>query len=53
VLGGPGFSTLEVAIYTQAMSFFNLPLAALLSLIQLACTLAFSILYSRLLRARW
>ncbi len=49
LLGGPGFSTLEVAIYTQAMSFFNLPLAALLSLIQLACTLAFSILYSRLL----
>lgn len=49
LLGGPGFSTLEVAIYTQAMSFFNLPLATLLSLIQLACTLAFSILYSRLL----
>jgi thiamine transport system permease protein len=49
LLGGPGFSTLEVAIYTQAMSFFNLPLAALLSLIQLFCTLAFSILYSRLL----
>ena len=49
LLGGPGFSTLEVAIYTQAMSFFNLPLAALLSLIQLLCTLAFSILYSRLL----
>jgi thiamine transport system permease protein len=49
LLGGPGFSTLEVAIYTQAMSFFNLPLAALLSLIQLFCTLAFSIMYSRLL----
>ena len=49
LLGGPGFSTLEVAIYTQAMSFFNMPLAALLSLIQLLCTLAFSILYSRLI----
>ena len=49
LLGGPGFSTLEVAIYTEAMSFFNLPLAALLSLIQLFCTLIFSILYSRLL----
>ena len=49
LLGGPGFSTLEVAIYTQAMSFFNMPLAALLSLIQLLCTLVFSILYSRLL----
>ena len=49
LLGGPGFSTLEVAIYTQAMAFFNMPLAALLSLIQLACTLVFSILYSRLI----
>jgi thiamine transport system permease protein len=48
LLGGPGFSTLEVEIYTQAVSFFNLPLAALLSLIQLLCTLAFSILYSLL-----
>ena len=49
LLGGPGFSTLEVAIYTQAIAFFNMPLAALLSLIQLLCTLAFSILYSRFL----
>jgi thiamine transport system permease protein len=49
LLGGPGFSTLEVAIYTQAMSFFNLPLAALLSLIQLICTLAFSVMYSHLI----
>ena len=49
LLGGPGFSTLEVAIYTQAISFFNMPLAALLSLIQLLCTLAFSILYSRMI----
>lgn len=49
LLGGPRFSTLEVAIYTQAMSFFNLPLAALLSLIQLFFTLVFSILYSRIL----
>ncbi len=48
LLGGPRFSTLEVEIYKQAMSFFNMPLAALLSLIQLLCTLAFSILYSRL-----
>jgi thiamine transport system permease protein len=47
LLGGPRFSTLEVAIYLQAIQFFNLPLAALLSLLQLLCTLAFSILYSR------
>ncbi len=48
LLGGPGFSTLEVEIYKQAMQIFNLPLAGLLSLIQLLCTLAFSILYSRI-----
>jgi thiamine transport system permease protein len=49
LLGGPHFSTLEVEIYTQVVSFFNMPLAALLSLIQLLCTLFFSILYSRLI----
>ena len=48
LLGGPGFSTLEVEIYKQAMQIFNLPLAGLLSLIQLLCTLACSILYSRI-----
>jgi thiamine transport system permease protein len=47
LLGGPQFSTLEVEIYIQSMQFLNLPMAALLSLIQLLCTLAFSILYSR------
>jgi thiamine transport system permease protein len=50
LLGGPGFSTLEVEIYKQAVQIFNLPLAGLLSLIQLLCTLAFSILYSRIVR---
>jgi thiamine transport system permease protein len=49
LLGGPQFSTLEVEIYIQSMQFLNLPMAALLSLIQLLCTLAFSILYSRVL----
>ncbi len=47
LLGGPSFSTLEVAIYTQALQFLNLPLAALLAFIQLLCTLIFSILYTR------
>jgi thiamine transport system permease protein len=47
LLGGVKFSTLEVEIYLQALQFANLPLAALLSLIQLLCTLAFSALYSR------
>ena len=49
LLGGPRYSTLEVEIYTQAISYFNMPLAALLSLIQLLCTIVFSVLYSRLM----
>ena len=48
LLGGAKFATLEVEIYIQALQLLNLPLAALLSLIQLLCTLTFSILYSRL-----
>lgn len=47
LLGGPKFSTIEVEIYIQAMHMLNLPAAALLSLVQLLCTLAFSVLYSR------
>jgi thiamine transport system permease protein len=49
LLGGPFFSTLEVEIYKQAVQIYNLPLAGLLSLIQLLCTLGFSILYSRII----
>ncbi|MBK9926114.1 MAG: iron ABC transporter permease [Anaerolineales bacterium] len=48
LLGGSQFSTLEVEIYMQAVRLLNLPLAALLSVIQLLCTLVFSILYTRL-----
>jgi len=48
LLGGPAFATLEVEIYIQALRLLNLPLSALLSLIQLLCTLALSILYVRL-----
>ena len=47
LLGGARFSTLEVEIYVQALQLLNLPVAALLSLIQLFCTLVFSLLYSR------
>ena len=50
LLGGPRFSTLEVEIYLQAVQLFDLPLAAWLSLIQLLCTLVFSILHSRMVR---
>ncbi|HBX70537.1 MAG TPA: iron ABC transporter permease [Chloroflexi bacterium] len=48
VLGGPRYATLEVEIYYQTISLFNLPLAAVLSLVQLACTLALTLTYSRL-----
>jgi thiamine transport system permease protein len=48
LLGGPFTSTLEVQIYMQAIQLFNLPLASLLALIQFLCTVAFSILYGRI-----
>jgi thiamine transport system permease protein len=48
LLGGVQFSTLEVEIYNQALNLFNLPQAAWLSVIQLLCTLVFSIFYSRM-----
>ncbi len=51
LLGGSSFATLEVQIYTQALYYLNLPLAALLASTQLACTLIFSILYTRVLSA--
>ena len=47
LLGGVKYATLEVEIYIQAISFLNLPAAALLSVIQLLCTLGLSALYSR------
>ena len=49
LLGGAKFATIEVEIFVQTMSMLNLPIAALLSIIQLLCTLAFSILYSKML----
>ena len=48
VLGGPRFATLEVEIYYQAINLFNLPTAATLSILQIGCTLALTIIYSRL-----
>jgi thiamine transport system permease protein len=47
ILGGPQFATLEVEVYTQALHMLNLPLAALLSALQLACTLVLTVLYQR------
>ncbi|MBW8009768.1 MAG: iron ABC transporter permease [Chloroflexi bacterium] len=46
ILGGPRFATLEVEIFT--VSQFNLPLAASLSALQLACTLGLTVAYTRL-----
>ncbi len=48
VLGGPRFATLETEIYRQTVYLFNLPVAAVLALIQLLCTLALSVAYTRL-----
>jgi len=48
LLGGPQFSTLETEIYVQPLQMLNLPMAAVLSIIQLLCTLIFSILYNRI-----
>lgn len=51
VLGGPQFATMEVEIYYQTIGLFNLPLAAILALIQLGSTLALSLIYTRLSRS--
>lgn len=48
ILGGPRFATLETEIYYQTVALFNLPTAAVLALIQLLCTLALTIIYTRL-----
>lgn len=48
VLGGSRYATLEVEIYNQVTNMLNLPLAAALSLLQLACTLLLTLIYTRL-----
>jgi thiamine transport system permease protein len=48
LLGGPRYATLEVEIYIQALSMLNLPMAGLLSAVQLACTLLLTVTSSRL-----
>ena len=48
ILGGPRFATLETEIYYQTTALFDLPTAAVLALIQLVCTLALTIIYTRL-----
>ncbi|MBC8100917.1 MAG: iron ABC transporter permease, partial [Armatimonadetes bacterium] len=50
ILGGLKFATLEVEIYRQARSLFNLPLAAALSLVQIGAMFALLLVYTRLQR---
>jgi thiamine transport system permease protein len=47
LLGGSQFATLEVEIYLRVLRLPNLPLAALLSVVQLVCTLTISLIYTR------
>ena len=49
ILGGPRYATMETEVYYQTTGLFNLPLAAVLSLIQLGCTLAMTVMYTRLM----
>jgi len=49
ILGGPRYATIEVEIYIQALRMLNLPLAALLSVIQLLCTLGLTVAYTHLI----
>ena len=51
ILGGARFATLEVEIHRQTTALFNLPLAALLALLQMAITVLITSLYSQSQRA--
>jgi thiamine transport system permease protein len=48
ILGGPHLATIEVEIYNQAVPFFNLPMAAALSLLQMVFTFAVMAVYTRI-----
>lgn len=48
ILGGPRLSTVEVEIYRQAHDFFNLPVAAALSLVQICFMFVLMAVYTRL-----
>lgn len=48
ILGGPRFNTIETAIYRKTLIDFDLPLATALALVQLACTFAMIVVYTRL-----
>lgn len=48
ILGGPGYATIEVEIYRQTIQLFNLPMAALLSLVQIIMNFFLMWLHARL-----
>lgn len=48
ILGGPTLATLEVEIYRQAVQLFNLPMAAILSLVQIVFNFILMWLHARL-----
>ncbi len=48
MLGGAQFATLEVEIYIQALHMLNLPLASVLSILQLVFTLGITLGYNQL-----
>ncbi|MCD6582610.1 MAG: iron ABC transporter permease [Desulfuromusa sp.] len=48
ILGGPGYATLEVEIYRQAVHLFNLPMAATLSLVQIIINFLLMWLHAKL-----
>jgi thiamine transport system permease protein len=48
LLGGPQYATLEVDIYIQSMQLLNFPMAAILSVIQMLCTLMIIVIISRI-----
>lgn len=47
ILGGPRFATIEVEIYRQAISIFNLEAAAALSIIQIGAMAVLMVFYTR------
>jgi thiamine transport system permease protein len=47
ILGGARLATLEVEIYRQTVNLFNLQLAAVLSILQIAFTFVFMVVYTR------
>lgn len=48
ILGSTQYATLEVEIYRQTVNLFNLPVAAALSVVQIAFTLALTAIYTRI-----